>query len=106
MPAQKTPIHPALWRPVLYAGVAPGFLFFEVAAVFLLLFEAGLHLATVGLAAAYVLGFHPLAIHLCAKDPHIAELYLRSLRNADHYEAAPTLRAPIRPVDPALPGGA
>jgi type IV secretory pathway TrbD component len=103
---QKTPIHPALWRPVLYAGVAPGFLFFEAAAVFLLLFEAGVHLATVGLALAYALCFHPLAIHLCGKDPRIAELYLRSLRNADFYEAAPSLRAPMRPVDPALPGGA
>jgi type IV secretory pathway TrbD component len=106
MPTQKTPIHPALCRPVLFAGVAPGFLFFEVAAVFLLLFEAGVHLLSVGLALFYSLCFHPLAVHLCAKDPLIAELYLRSLRHADHYEAAPSVHAPVTPVDPALAEGA
>ena len=105
MPVQKTPIHAALWRSVLYAGVAPGFLFFEASAVFLLLFEAGVHLPTVALAAFYALCFHPLAVHVCGKDPRIAELYVRSLRNADYYEAAPALRAPVRPVDPALAGG-
>jgi type IV secretory pathway TrbD component len=102
MPTQKTPIHASLCRPVLYAGVAPGFLFFEVSAVFLLLFETGIHLLTIGLALFYSLCFHPLAVHLCSKDPQIAELYIRSLRNADYYEAAPSVRAPVRPIDPAL----
>jgi type IV secretory pathway TrbD component len=106
MPLQKTPIHAALCRPVLYAGVAPGFLFFEVSAVFLLLFEAGVHLLTAGLALFYCLCFHPLAVHLCGKDPQIAELYIRSLRNADYYEAAPALGAPVPAVDPALAGSA
>jgi type IV secretory pathway TrbD component len=102
MPTQKTPIHPALCRPVLFAGVAPGFLFFEVSAIFLLLFEAGVHLLTVGLALFYGLCFHPLAVHLCAKDPRIAELYLRSLRNSDYYEPSPSVRARVDAVDPAL----
>ncbi|HVR10526.1 MAG TPA: VirB3 family type IV secretion system protein [Thermoanaerobaculia bacterium] len=105
-PIQKTPIHASLCRPVLYAGVAPGFLFFELSAVFLLLFEAGIHLATLGLALAYGLCFHPLAVHVCGKDPQIAELYIRSLRNADYYAAAPALRAPVPAVDPALAGSA
>ena len=106
MPIQKTPIHPSLCRPVLYAGVAAGFLFFEVSAVFLLLFEAGIHLVTIGLALVYGLCFHPLAVHLCAKDPQIVDLYIRSLRNADYYEASASVRAPVRPIDPALAGGA
>jgi type IV secretory pathway TrbD component len=105
MTVTKTPIHPALCRPVLYAGVAPGFLFFEVAAVFLLLFEAGVHLASVGLALFYALCFHPLAVHLCGRDALIAELYLRSLRQADHYLAAPSVHAAVGPVDPALAEG-
>jgi type IV secretory pathway TrbD component len=106
MPVQTTPIHAALWRPILYAGVAPGFLFFEAAAVFLLLFEAGIHLATLALVLAYTFGFHPLAVYLCGRDPQIADLYVRSLRNADYYEAAPALDAPRRPIDPALAGPA
>jgi type IV secretory pathway TrbD component len=106
MPTQKTPIHPSLCRPVLYAGVAPGFLFFEVSAVFLLLFEAGVHLATVGLALFYGLCFHPLAVHVCQRDAQIVDLYLRSLRNADYYDAVPAVRAAVPAIDPALPGGA
>jgi type IV secretory pathway TrbD component len=106
MPVQTTPLHPALYRPVLYGGVAPEMLFVEVTTVFLLLFEVGLHLATIGLALAYVLILHPLAVHLCARDPLIAQLYVRSLRAADHYAPAPRLGARVRPADPALPGRA
>jgi type IV secretory pathway TrbD component len=106
MQAQRTPLHPSLCRPVLYAGVAPEVLFFEVSTVFLLLFEVGLHLATVALALAYALAFHPLAAHLCARDPLIAQIYARSLRGADHYLPAPRLLSPVRAADPALPGRA
>jgi type IV secretory pathway TrbD component len=104
MEAQRTPLHPALCRPVLYAGVAPEVLFFEVTTVFLLLFEVGLHVATVGLSLLYTLVFHPLAVHLCARDPQIAQLYVRSLRGADHYVPAPRVGARIRAAEPALPG--
>jgi type IV secretory pathway TrbD component len=104
MPAQRTPLHPALCRPVLYAGLAPELLFFEVSAVFLLLFEVGLHLATVALSLVYALSFHPFAAYLCARDPLIAQLYVRSLRAADHYVTAPRFAARVRAADPALPG--
>jgi type IV secretory pathway VirB3-like protein len=99
-------LHPSLYRPVLYAGVAPPFLFLEVCAVFLLLFEAGVHAATVLLALFYCLVLHPVALALCARDPQIAEIYLRSLRSADFYVAAPAFAARIPPIDPALPGRA
>jgi type IV secretory pathway TrbD component len=104
MAAQRTPLHPALCRPVLYAGVAPELLFFEVSAVFVLLFEVGIHLATVALSLLYALAFHPLAAHLCARDPLVAQLYVRSLRAADHYLPAPRFAARVRAADPALPG--
>src|SRR5260370_9723717 len=97
-------VHPSLYRPVLYGGVAPAFLFLEVCAVFLLLFEAGLHTATVLLSLFYVAVFHPLALALCARDPLVADLYLRSLRSPDLYVASPGFGAPVPPVDPALPG--
>ncbi len=99
----KTRLHASLWRPVLYAGVAPQFLLFEAAAVFLLLFEAGPHLLTLALALFYALVFHPLAVFLCAKDPRVADLYVRSLRGADFYAAGAPLHAPPAPPDPALP---
>jgi type IV secretory pathway TrbD component len=104
MPAQRTPLHPSLCRPVLYAGVAPELLFFEVSAVFLMLFEVGLHVATVGLSLVYALAFHPFAVWLCARDPLIAQLYVRSLRGADHYLPAPRIGSRVRAADPALPG--
>jgi type IV secretory pathway TrbD component len=100
---EKSTIHPALYRPVLYAGVAPQFLFVEACAVFLLLFEAGIHLATCGLCLFYCLVFHPLAVHLCARHPMIAELYVRSLRGRDFYSALPALEAAVPAADPALP---
>ncbi|HVT58559.1 MAG TPA: VirB3 family type IV secretion system protein [Thermoanaerobaculia bacterium] len=101
----KNPIHAALYRPVLYGGVAPQLLLFEASAVFLLLFEAGLHLLTVGLCLFYCLVFHPLAVWLCAKDPLVADLYVRSLRGRDFYCATPALGARCLRVDPALPEG-
>jgi type IV secretory pathway TrbD component len=104
MPSQRTPLHPALYRPVLYAGVAPELLFFEVTTVFLLLFEVGLHVVTLALSLVYALVFHPFAVFLCARDPLIAQLYVRSLRGADHYLAAPRLLARVRAAEPALPG--
>ncbi|MDP9121715.1 MAG: VirB3 family type IV secretion system protein [Acidobacteriota bacterium] len=99
----KTPLHASLCRPVLYAGVAPQILFFEVSAVFLLLFEVGLHALTLLVALFYLLVCHPLAVFLCAKDPQIADVYVRSLRDADFYVAAPEISARVSPVDPALP---
>ena len=104
MPAQRTPLHPSLCRPVLYAGVAPELLFFEVSAVFLMLFEVGLHVATVGLSLLYALAFHPFAVYMCLRDPLIAQLYVRSLRGADHYLPAPRFGSRVRAADPALPG--
>jgi type IV secretory pathway TrbD component len=104
MPAQRTPLHPALCRPVLYAGVAPEILFTEVSVVFLLLFEVGLHVTTLALALVYALACHPLAVYLCARDPQVAQLYVRSLRGADHYLPAPRFAARVRAADPALPG--
>jgi type IV secretory pathway TrbD component len=105
MEAERTPLHPALCRPVLYAGVAPEMLFFEVAAVFLMLFEVGLHVVTVLVSLLYLTLLHPLAVFLCARDPQIAQIYVRSLRGADHYVPAPRLLARVRAADPALPGG-
>ena len=102
--ARRTPLHPSLCRPVLYAGLAPELLFFEVSAVFLLLFEVGLHLVTLALSLLYALVFHPVAAHLCGRDPLIARLYVRSLRHADHYTPAPRLRTRVRAADPALAG--
>jgi type IV secretory pathway VirB3-like protein len=104
--AARHPIHAALYRPVLFAGVAPQFLLFEVSAVFLLLFEVGLHLLTFLLCLFYCLIFHPLAVFLCAREPQVAELYLRSLRTGDFYLAAAALERPVKPIDPALPEGA
>jgi type IV secretory pathway TrbD component len=100
---ERHALHPALYRPVLFGGVAAPFLFVEGCAVFLLLFEAGLHVATLLAAGFYCAFFHPLARRLSARDPQILELAVRSLGTADFYAAQPLVRSRIPSVDPPLP---
>jgi type IV secretory pathway TrbD component len=100
---ERHALHPALYRPVLIGGVAAPFLFLEGCAVFLLLFEAGLHVATLLAAAFYCVLFHPLARRLSARDPQILELAVRSFGSADFYAAQPHIRARMPRLDPPLP---
>jgi type IV secretory pathway TrbD component len=97
-------LHAALYRPVLLGGVAPAFLFVEACAVFLLLFEAGLHGTTILLAVLDCAVLHPLARWLSARDPQIVELAVRSLTAGDFYSPLPGLRATVGRALPALPG--
>src|SRR5580693_7478758 len=91
-------IHPSLHRPVLYAGVAPAFLFVEACAVFLLLFEAGVHTATVLLSLFYcaVLPRGPRA--LGARAPKTAGLSGGTPAAPDFYWGARGLGAPTPPI--------
>ena len=106
--AQRTPLHPRSAAPCSMPAWRPELLFLRgLGGLPLLLFEVGLHLATLALSLVYALVFHPVAAFLCSRDPLIAPAsYVRSLR----YAVGPTTpRRPaspprVRGADPALPG--
>jgi len=99
----RHPVHLSLTRVPLVGGAPRSFVVSEALLVAVLLFGVGLHVLTVAVAAFYVLVCHPVAVLLAARDPQIADVYLRSLAYADYYDAAPRLDAPVPPVHPAVP---
>jgi len=101
-PAQ-TPIHPALYRPLLLAGTDPGIAVFEGTVAALLLIVVGPRLATLLLLVLYLAVVHPLAVWAASRDPLICGVYLRSLRYAAYYPAAAVLDGRLLPVRPSIP---
>lgn len=97
------PIHAALIRPVLFAGVEYAVAITEGTLVVALLVGVGLHLATMALATAILAVVHPVLVRLTARDPHATQVYLRSLRYADYYTPSAPLRSAHRPVSPSVP---
>jgi type IV secretory pathway TrbD component len=98
-------VHQSLVRTPLYAGVEKGFLLFEACTAGFLFFVLGFRLLTFVSAAVWVLVLHPLMAWVCAKDPLLPQLYVRSLGARDYY-AAHALRGAraVRPK-PAFPKG-
>ena len=99
----RHPVHLALTRVPLVAGAPRPFVVSEAVLVAILLFGVGLHVPTVAVAGFYLLVCHPAAVLLAARDPQIAEVYLRSLVYRDYYDATPCLLAPVPLVHPAVP---
>jgi type IV secretory pathway TrbD component len=90
-------IHASLYRPVLFAGVEPAVAIAEGSAVLGLVFVAGVHVATLALAALYLVVVHACMARATAADPAIAAVYLRSLATRDYYPPhAHPLAAPPR----------
>ena len=56
------PIHPSLVRPVLFAGAEPAAAVFEGLTAGALLFGAGFHVATIGLAVFYLTVVHGVMV--------------------------------------------
>lgn len=96
-------VHQSLIQTPLYAGVERGFLLLEVTAVGALFFLIGVHLATVGLAALWVLVLHPVMAWVGRRDPLLAQLYVRSLTLKDFYLPHARLGAPAAKVRPSIP---
>ena len=99
-------IHLSLLRPVLIAGVEPEIAGVEAATVFALLFLVGLHVATVLLAAFYLLVVHGVMAWIARQDPAMVRLYLRSLTARDFYPPNARSRATAAPVRPSIPPSA
>jgi type IV secretory pathway TrbD component len=96
-------IHPALYRPVLFAGAEPAVVVLEVTTAFALVFGIGLHVATVLLALFYVTVVHGVMMWVAKLDPLMTTLYVRSLAARDFYAShARPWAGPAR-VQPAIP---
>jgi type IV secretory pathway TrbD component len=98
-------IHPALYRPVLFAGAEPGVVVLEVTTAFALVFGVGLHLATVVLAVFYLTVVHAVMVWVARQDPQITALYVRSLAARDFYPPHASVHAAPPPVHPSIPRG-
>jgi type IV secretory pathway TrbD component len=94
MDAALQAIHPALYRPVLFAGVEPSVAIAEGSIVMALLVVVGLHLATIALAVAYATAVHAAAVAVTRDDPLISAVYLRSVMARDYYPPHARLTAP------------
>jgi type IV secretory pathway TrbD component len=99
------PIHGSLFRPVLFAGAEPAAAALEVLTAGALLFGAGFHVATVCLAAFYLTVVHALMVWVAKHDPHMSQLYLRSLRARDFYEPLGAIHSAVVPARPSIPSG-
>jgi type IV secretory pathway TrbD component len=106
MPAapEPHPIHSALYRPVLMAGVDRGLVIVEATLVTALAVMGGLDWRTLGAAALLVLVLHPAMAWAARGDAAIAEVYVRSLGAQDYYPAAAGWRSSPPAVRPAVPG--
>ena len=98
-----SPIHPSLYRPVLFLGVDQTVAIVEAAIVLALVVGVGLHLATVLMAVIVVLAIHPVMAWLTANDPLVTRIYLRSLGLHDFYAAQGALLSRPRSVSPSIP---
>lgn len=96
-------IHLSLLRPVLIAGVEPEIAGVEATTVFALLFLVGLHVATILLAAFYLVVVHSIMAWVARQDPAMVRLYLRSLAARDFYPPHARARASAMSVRPSIP---
>jgi type IV secretory pathway TrbD component len=85
MSEEMQEIHASLWRPLLFAGVAPAVAISEGAIVLALLVVVGVHVATVALAAVYVGAVHAMIAACTRGDPLVCAVYVRSLAARDYY---------------------
>lgn len=85
----ETPIHPALVRPVLVAGIERELMVPLVGLVLVLLFAFRVNAVTPALAAAVVLVGFPRLRRVNRRDPQAFAAWKRHLRVAGFYAALP-----------------
>src|SRR6266702_3682161 len=99
------PIHPSLYRPVLFAGAEPAVVVLEGTTAFALVFGVGLHIATVLLAVFYLTVVHAVMVWIANEDPQMTVLYVRSLAHRDFYPPHASAHGAPPPVHPSIPRG-
>ena len=99
------PIHQSLLRPALVAGAEPAAAAIEGLTAGALLFGAGFHVLTIGLAAFYLIVVHAIMVWVAKQDPHMSQLYIRSLGARDFYVPLASMNAPHLPARRSIPVG-
>jgi type IV secretory pathway TrbD component len=97
------PIHPSLVRPVLFAGAEPAAAVLEGLTAGALLFGVGFHVATIALALFYLTVVHGVMVWVAKQDPHMSQLYLRSLAARDFYYPHGSAGVATPPTRQAIP---
>jgi type IV secretory pathway TrbD component len=98
-------IHSSLYRPVLFAGAEPAVVVIEMTTAFALVFGIGVHLVTLLLATFYLTIVHGVMVWVAKQDPHMTELYARSLTARDFYAPHSTIRGICPAITPSIPRG-
>jgi type IV secretory pathway TrbD component len=88
---------------VLFAGAEPAAAVLEGLTAGALLFGVGFHVVTIALALFYLTVVHGAMVWVAKQDPHMSQLYLRSLAAHDFYYPHGTPRAPTPPTHQAIP---
>jgi len=88
---------------MLFAGVEYPIAILEGTLVVALLVGVGLHLATIALAGIVLVLIHPVMAHLTAQDPHVTQIYLRSLALADYYAPSVSVQSRHAAIRPSVP---
>ena len=99
----ERPVHQSLVRTPRYAGVDRTFLVLEVTLVVCLGYLMGLSWATAGVVLLTVGVVHPLMVRLSADDDLLPHLVVRTLTQADSYDALPPATGSGRKPSPAVP---
>jgi type IV secretory pathway TrbD component len=101
--ADTHPIYQSLVRPILLAGAEPAAAILEVLSAGALLFGVGFQVATIVLAAFYLIVVHGVMVWVATQDPQMSQLYLRSLVARDFYTPHAGFRGSIAAVRPSIP---
>jgi type IV secretion system protein TrbD len=99
------PIHQSLLRPALVAGAESTAAAIEGLTAGGLLFGAGFHVLTIALAAFYLVVVHAVMVWVAKQDPHMSQLYIRSLGARDFYAPLGNAHAPTLPARRSIPSG-
>ena len=96
----ERPVHQSLVRTPRYAGVDRTFLVLEVTLVVCLGYLMGVSWATAGVVLLTVGVVHPLMVRLSADDDLLPHLVVRTLTQADAYDALPPRDGPGPQAEP------
>lgn len=91
---ERHPIHPALYRPVLFAGLPRPILIIEGSITLAFTIGLGLQWVTLGFLFFMMVVVHPLLVTATRKDPDMLALFVRNFRHSEYYDAVPAYRAP------------
>jgi type IV secretion system protein TrbD len=84
---RRCPIHPALIRPILFAGADRRLVMVNVTLILALIFGVGIHTVTVIAALFLCVVGQGIFMHLAKTDAYFVDIYLHHLRYRDFYLA-------------------